>query len=105
MDAAVLPQGALGAMAGYGPGEWGRASLDGTGATAATTHGGCPMSTMGTTSGIGTGRGIMSGGKGRSCARAARVLRKGFKVLHKGFWQVGEVLRKGFKEHVAHMGK
>ena len=36
---------------------------------------------MGTTSGIGTGRGIMSGGKGRSCARAARVLRKGYQGL------------------------
>ena len=63
------------------------------------------MSTMGTTSGIGTGQGIMSGGKGRSCTRAAKVLHKGFKVLHKGFLQVGEVLHKGFKEHVAHMRK
>ena len=96
---------ALGAMAGYGQGEWGRGSLGGTGATAATTHGGCPMSTMGTTSGIGTGQGIMSGGKGRSCTRAAKVLHKGFKVLHKGFLQVGEVLHKGFKEQVAHMRK
>ena len=63
------------------------------------------MSTMGTTSGIGTGQGIMSGGKGRSCTRAAKVLHKGFKVLHKGFLQVGEVLHKGFKEQVAHMRK
>ena len=63
------------------------------------------MSTMGTTSGIGTGQGIMSGGKGRFCTRAAKVLHKGFKVLHKGFLQVGEVLHKGFKEHVAHMRK
>ena len=63
------------------------------------------MSTMGTTSGIGTGQGIMSGGKGRFCTRAAKVLHKGFKVLHKGFLQVGEVLHKGFKEQVAHMRK